>query len=582
MTGVSRTIPATGATSLATFTIKVDSTVIARSYRIVSIAVNHEINRISSARIMLLDGSPHEEDFPISNEETFAPGKELEILCGFSNDEQSIYKGLIAKHSLRIRKSSSPLLIIECKDAASKLTISKKNKYFFDKKDSAIFEEIIDESGVGHDVEPTDIEHKQIVQYYSTDWDFIVTRAEANGKYCFTDAGTIIIKAPDISQASKFDVLFGSSIIEFDAEIDARYQYSGIDSKSWSYADQELKTTQSADPGIEEEGNISSSDLSSIFNASAFVLQHGAGVDENQLQAWADAQFLKSRLAKIRGRVKFRGYDDIKPGEMISLNGVGDKFNGKVFVSGVRHEIQNGVWETDVQFGLSRETFAKQFDIDQLPAQGMLPAIKGIHIGIVTDLEDPDNEFRVRVKIPSISMDEDGVWSRIATLDAGDTRGTFFRPELNDEVVVGFFDNDPRYPVILGMLNSSAKAAGITPSNDNNEKGYISRSGMIFIFNDDEKSIKLETPAGKKITVDEQNALMSMEDENGNIVKFEADGITMESSGNITLTAGGTLTLGAAQLAISGDGSVKMEASGSLEMTSSGNTTIKGSLVMIN
>ncbi len=582
MTGASRTIPATGSTSLATFTIHVDGSALARSYRIVSIAVNHELNRISSARITLLDGSAHEEDFPISNEETFAPGKELEILAGFHSDEQSIYKGIIAKHSLRIRKSSSPLMIIECKDATSKLTVTKKNKYFFDKKDSEIFEEIIDAAGLSHDVEATDVMHKQLVQYYSTDWDFIVTRAEANGKYCFTDAGTLLIKAPDISQDAKFDVLFGSSIIEFDAEMDARYQYAGIDSNSWSSADQELKTTQSADPGIEEEGNISSSDLSTIYNASAFVLQHGAGLDENQLQAWADAQFLKSRLAKIRGRVKFRGYDAIKPGEMITLNGVGDKFNGKVFVSGVRHEIQNGIWETDVQFGLSPESFAKQFDINQVPAQGILPAIKGMHIGIVTDLEDPENEFRVRVKIPSISMDEDGVWSRIATLDAGDTRGTFFRPEINDEVVVGFFDNDPRYPVIIGMLNSSAKAAGISPSNDNHEKGYISRSGMKFIFNDDAKSIQLETPGGKKIIIDEQNAIISMEDENGNILKLEAAGITMESSGNITLTAGGTLTLGAAQLAISGDGSVKMEASGSLEMTSSGNTTIKGSLVMIN
>jgi len=582
MAGATRTIPANGSTSLVTFTIKVDGTDLARSYRVLSMSVMHEVNHISSARITLLDGSAHEEDFPVSNEETFAPGKEIEILAGFHSDESSIYKGIIAKHGIRIRAGAPSVLIIECKDAASKLTITKKNKYFFDKKDSEIFEEIIDESSIEHEVEATTVQHKQLVQYYSTDWDFIVTRAEANGKYCMTDAGKIIIKTPDLAQAPKFDVLFGASIIEFDAEMDARYQYSSIQSKSWSYADQELKSVDAADPGITEEGNLSSSDLSAVFNTNPMVLQHGAGVDENQLQAWADAELLRSKLAKIRGRVKFRGYNDIKPGDVIALNGVGDKFNGNVFVSGVRHEIQSSVWETDVQFGLSPDNFSAHFETSHQPAHGILPAIKGLHIGVVTDLEDPDNEFRVRVKIPSISMDEDGTWARISTLDAGDTRGTFFRPEVGDEVTVGFFDNDPRYPVILGMLNSSAKTAGLTPANDNHEKGYISRSGIKMIFNDDAKSLKIETPAGKKITVDEQGAIMSLEDENGNVMKFEAAGITMESAGNITLTAGGTLTLGGAQLAISGSGSVKMEASGSLEVTSSGTTTIKGSLVQIN
>ena len=40
-------------------------------------------------------------------------------------------------------------------------------------------------------------------------------------------------------------------------------------------------------------------------------------------------------------------------------------------------------------------------------------------------------------------MDEQGVWARVATLDAGNDRGTFFRPEVDDEVVLGFFHDDP-------------------------------------------------------------------------------------------------------------------------------------------
>ena len=80
----------------------------------------------------------------------------------------------------------------------------------------------------------------------------------------------------------------------------------------------------------------------------------------------------------------------------------------------------------------------------------------------MTSNEDPDGEHRVRVKLPLVNNADDGVWARVASLDAGNDRGFFFRPEIGDEVVVGFFDDDPRRPVMLGMLHSSAKAAPLT------------------------------------------------------------------------------------------------------------------------
>ena len=101
----------------------------------------------------------------------------------------------------------------------------------------------------------------------------------------------------------------------------------------------------------------------------------------------------------------------------------------------------------------------------------------GLQVGIVTELAgDPGKEHRIRVKVPLAGMDEQGVWARVATLDAGDQRGTVFRPEKDDEVVLGFFHDDPAQPVVLGMLHSSAKAPPIEPTDDNDEKGYVSRS----------------------------------------------------------------------------------------------------------
>ena len=72
--------------------------------------------------------------------------------------------------------------------------------------------------------------------------------------------------------------------------------------------------------------------------------------------------------------------------------------------------------------------------MSHLPAAGLAPAVHGLQVGIVTELTgDPDNEHRIRVKVPLAGMDEQGVWARVATLDAGDQRGTVFRPEKDDD-----------------------------------------------------------------------------------------------------------------------------------------------------
>jgi uncharacterized protein involved in type VI secretion and phage assembly len=228
----------------------------------------------------------------------------------------------------------------------------------------------------------------------------------------------------------------------------------------------------------------------------------------------------------------------------------------------------------------------------------MLPAIQGLQIGVVTDLEnDPDSQDRIRVRLPIIDAGENGIWTRIACLDAGNNRGTFFRPEIGDEVIVGFLNNDPRHPVVLGMLNSSTKPAPLKAANKNDEKGYTSRSGMKMIFNDDEKSLKIETPAGKKVTISEKDGLIKIEDENNNKVTMDSSAISLESGADIKLKATGDLTIEAVNISLSPSSSFSVSAGGasikadsgsaslsapSVKVEGSGTATIKGGVVMIN
>lgn len=573
-------------TGLPTFKIFSDGSEINRSYGVTAISVTKQVNRISNARLVLLDGNVAQQNFELSAGAEFVPGNEIEIKVGYNNTEESIFKGIIIKHSIKSKMDKASLLILDIKDACVKLTVGKKSNYFKEITDSSIIEQIAgDYQGIDKDVQSTSLEHKEMAQYYCSDWDFILSRAEANGLLVFTEAGKISVKAPEISSDVKLPLTYGQNIIEFEAGMDARDQYAALKTKAWDYSTQELKEAEGEDPGLEETGNISGSGLSDVIGLEELPFQHPGKLAEGELQAWADSRLLRSRLAKIRGRVRIHGNASVNPGDTIELIGLGDRFNGKAFVSGVLHQVSaNTNWFTDIEFGLSPEWLAERFDnIEDKPAAGLLPSIHGLHTGVVTKIhEDPDGEDRIKVRLPLINAEDEGIWARVACLDAGDKRGVFFRPELEDEVIVGFINDDPRYPVVLGMLNSSAKPAPLTAEEENNEKGFITRSEMKLLFNDDKKIITLETPGGNKLVLDDDDGSVLIEDKNGNKIKMSDEGITIESAKDINLKATGNVKVEGKDISASAQSNFVAEGNSSAEFKTSGKATIKGSMVGIN
>ncbi|WP_294197887.1 type VI secretion system tip protein VgrG, partial [uncultured Chryseobacterium sp.] len=441
---------------LITFKVMSGGTELPGRYGITHIVVEKEINRIPYACITILDGSAPEQDFKLSNEDLLIPGKEIEITAGYHSEEETIFKGVVVKHNIKVRNGSS-YLIVECRDKAVKMTLGRKSKYFYDSKDSAIIEELIGNNGLKADVQATANSHKELVQYRASDWDFMLTRAQVNGKLCFVENGTVTIAKPDFGKKEVETVVYGSSVHEFDGEIDARDQFSKITAKTWSYTDQELTEVEAQDPAISLNGNLSPGDLAKVFGIEDLQLKHGGNLTQSELQEWGDAKATFQQLAKTRGRVKFQGIPSVLPGVTLTLQGVGNRFNGKIYVTGVRHEIADGNWLTDAQFGLSPTWFSETYDISEMPGSGIIPSISGLQIGVVSQLEsDPDGEDRILVQIPIINSEEEGIWARVATLDAGENRGSFFRPEIGDEVIIGFINDDPNDAVVLGMLNSSA------------------------------------------------------------------------------------------------------------------------------
>ncbi|NTU58407.1 MAG: type VI secretion system tip protein VgrG [Chlorobiaceae bacterium] len=574
------TIPTPATPDVCTVAVLIEGAEIPGRFQLVSASVSRELNRIPTAVLHLMDGEASRGTFEASDDTLFMPGKKIEIQLGYRSTNESVFKGLVIKQSIKIRSNKS-LLVVECRDEAVKMTRGIKSRYFVDKKDSDIIEEIIGTYSLQCDVTASVPDLKEVVQYESTDWDFVVCRAEANGFLVMVENEGIVVAPPDTSASPVLTVKYGATLLELDAEMDARWQSRGITATSWSPAEQELVETDATEPSTTGNGNISADELAGVLGGEADRIRHGGYLTQPELQAWADGRLMKERLAKVRGRARCQGFAGASPGKVIEVTGIGARFEGKLFVSGVRHTVSGGNWETDIQFGLNPERFQETYNLRPLPASGLLPGVSGLQMGVVTALEsDPDGEERIKVRLPLVSASDDGIWARLSTLDAGKERGTYFRPEIGDEVVVGFLGDDPRHPIVLGMCHSSSNPAPEAAKDDNHHKGYVSREKMKMSFDDEKKIIRLETPGGNSFSLTDDKKGVLIEDQNGNRITLDDKGITIESFKDLILKAPGDIKAEGMNVDIKAQASLKAAGSATAEV-SGANTTVKGSAATI-
>ncbi len=137
---------------------------------------------------------------------------------------------------------------------------------------------------------------------------------------------------------------------------------------------------------------------------------------------------------------------------------------------------------------------------------------------------------------------------------------------------------------MLGGLHSSQKAlpAPFTTTDDNHRKGYVSRSKLKLIFDDEKKILTIETPAGNQFKLDEDAKSITLQDQNGNKVVMNDQGIQLESSKDLTLKAAGNVKIEGVGVEAKASAQFKATGSAGVEMSSSATAVLKGSIVQIN
>lgn len=580
-------------------TVKVDGNVIEDYYSLISIVVKHQVNRISTAEISF-ENTPNEDGkYEVSDSDDFVPGNLIEIFTGYGLEQHtSIFSGIITKQSFKV-DSEFRTFNLHCTHEAIKMTFNRKEADFVEMADSDIINSIIAANGLIANVENSNYIQEILVQNASTDWDFIVSRAEFNGfLVVLNDRNTLIIGKPQLDQEPVLRLTMGESINDFSAELDAQSQMPSIESSTWDVDNQELIFEKADEPLLQNQSIISAKQLSETLGQEKQTIFSGSPMNAQALKTWADGALLKMRLTALKGMVSFQGNGLVTPGKLILFEGLGSRYNGKAFVSAVSHEISDGNWKTTVGFGLESTSIAQSTGFNAPAAAGQLPAVNGLQIAKVKNISsDPKGLFRIQVVL-SATNDQSGIWARVSNFYATSQAGSGFLPEIGDEVIVGFLDSNPCSPIVLGSLYSTSKPPYFSSNNDNYIKSIVTKSKLQISFDDEKKVISLATPAGNVFTLDDGNKRITLTDQNGNLLTMDANGIQISSNNEISFKAGGSINFDSAQSInlsakmdvnvnaanIKNKASLSFTAKGeaSAEISAAGQTTIKGALVNIN
>jgi uncharacterized protein involved in type VI secretion and phage assembly len=167
-----------------------------------------------------------------------------------------------------------------------------------------------------------------------------------------------------------------------------------------------------------------------------------------------------------------------------------------------------------------------------------MATLNGVYSASVVENRDPEGLARVLVRVPALTDVIPGdLWARVATMMAGGNRGTWFIPEVGDEVLVAFERGDVKEAYVIGALwNAKARPPAEPPAD---VKLIRSRNGITLRIHDDRNNnaVIIETPAGQRITLQDNPGSVRIEDTNGNSVMMSSSGVTVNASATVTINA---------------------------------------------
>jgi phage baseplate assembly protein gpV len=518
--------------------------------------VTFELNKIPFAKFTFIASNPDVDTKADLPTDLLKKGQKIEVKVTVNKKAQTLFKGFIKSFEKRVSDSCTTVKI-ECKDQAYQLTAPSEESDDSTETFKAKLDGFLTQANVTNKIESKgqSWEDEHITRNLHTiPWDYLVGFLDSIGMMVNVRNGEF--NTLDILEAvpeEKYAAENGINVFAFSGREDESKKLSKASIEYWDPSSQSMEKIEAEQ---EAEKNVKTLTL----NESRFLT--------GTMTRMANTFLKRSNHAVIQGELSTFGNLEAKAGDFLSCNKVNKEIDKKkLLISKEYHTFENACWKTEYTLGVESEQSFTETNSPSVPAQqaqtGQTNSVSGLQIGVVTQIEeDPDNQFRIKVRIPTLSENGEGVWARLANVFAGNEMGSFFIPNVNDEVIVGCLGNNPDTPIILGSLYSSQNAMPFPIAKENYTKAFVTKEGTKIQMDDEKKSIELSTKKGNKLLISDDEKGFVLEDENGNKIVMNADGITLDSSKDLILKAKMDFKMDSAKAALSA--SATMDVKGSI------------------
>ena len=510
-------------------------------------------------------------------------GKAIEIgAVGANNQHTALFKGEVTSLEPEWSAHQSSLTV-RGYDRAHRLYRQVKLRTFTQKTDSQIAQQIAQENGLQADVVASTIQHEYVIQHNLSDLEFLRQRAERIGYRVRVIDRKLSFKPAEQAPVEAIEQTWGKTLLEFSARLSAVSQPNSVEIRSWNPKDKAVVVGSASSPTTTH--SLGESRSGGTLAQTAFGTQ--AKVSLSDLSVRTQAEATKRAQALLDQHASQTIYADgiclgaasLQPGVLVPIKGIGTKFSGKYFVSATRHEYtpEQGYMTLFVVNG------HQPYSLAASQSNHTQTGIPGVAVGVVTNLNDPDNLGRVKVRFPWCSEEHESDWAWVASLGAGNQRGFHMSPEVNDQVLVAFEAGQLQRPFVIGGLwnTKDALPGSSTQEGTVKTRALKLRSGHAIEFIEDEGANKgaivIKTSSGRAIAIHDTDKKIEVKSVNHSItLDDQANAVAIEAQNKLELKCGpNTLTFSPAGIELNGAGGKLVIASAGIELAANANLTLK-------
>lgn len=495
--------------NIVSLVIKSEDKDISKDIQVINASTNYQANDIGVAKLMLVDGDPAAETFKLSEKAELQPGKVIEILAGYDKGkETTIFKGVITGVTVgkNLHGSLYLELIIHC-DSIKLVDFPITKLFDKDQTDDKIIESLLSQSKVTKGTVATSkIKHFQYHQPNQSAWQCLLQRVFANGfLFISTPKDSQVIDLAQHSGAKHPIGITKTGIECFNLQLDSTSQAKSIKTFSWGI-NKDGKLILDADGSNEKLKDFV--DAEKVLSREPWEPKSNLPLTKEELTGWSNTEAAYRKLDLYKGGItcivsSTNKLDKVVLGDSLTLSGFGKHFNGDLFVTGIEHNISIDGWSVTLTVGLSlaKTILSKHYQDSQPLAQ----PFKGLMVGTVaTYKKEKDKPYHLPVIIDALTGTET-IYARLTTPFASNEEGIHFLPNAGDEVIIGFWQADSRYPIILGSVHNSKNKPPTGKDYDEITASgiFLKEASFDFNYKDAKKAelVSSEIKVGEKVSI---------------------------------------------------------------------------------